>query len=91
MASQSLYTAIDPVSRRNQTAGRRSAHAVPLTVHASLQDSPDQRKTAILLLYGLLDEQQPRLFAQAGIHPPGNSQTLVRLLHNLGDSLRVNH
>ncbi len=61
---QFLYTSIDPVSRRNQTLARRSAHAVPVAVHAaSLQASPDELKTAILLFYGLLDEQQRRLFA----------------------------
>ena len=61
---QFLYTAIDPVSRRNQTLARRSAQAVPVAVHAaSLQASPDELKTAILLFYGLLDEQQRRLFA----------------------------
>ena len=61
---QFLYTAIDPVSRRNQTLARRSAHAVPVAVHAaSVQTSPDELKTAILLFYGLLDEQQRRLFA----------------------------
>jgi hypothetical protein len=61
---QFLYAAIDPVSRRNQTLARRSAHAVPVAVHAaSLQASPDELKTAILLFYGLLDEQQRRLFA----------------------------
>jgi len=61
---QFLYTAIDSISRRKQTLARRSAQAVPVAVHAaSLQASPDELKTAILLFYGLLDEQQRRLFA----------------------------
>lgn len=61
---QFLYTAIDSVQRRKQTLTRRSAQAVPLAVHAAaLQVSPDELKTAILLFYGLLDEQQRRLFA----------------------------
>jgi hypothetical protein len=38
--------------------------AVPVAVHAAhLQASPDELKAAILLFYGLLDEQQRRLFA----------------------------
>lgn len=61
---QFLYTAIDSVERRKQTLARCSAQAVPLAVHAAaLQVSPDQLKAAILLFYGLLDEQQRRLFA----------------------------
>ncbi len=61
---QFLYTAIDSAQRRNQTLARRSAQAVPLAVHSpALQVSPDELKTAIILFYGLLDEQQRRLFA----------------------------
>jgi hypothetical protein len=61
---QFLYTAIDAPDRRNQTMARRSAQAVPLAVHsADLQVSPDELKAGILLFYGLLDEQQRRLFA----------------------------
>jgi hypothetical protein len=61
---QFLYTAIDSVERRKQTLARRSAQAVPLAVHpAALQVSPDELRAAILLFYGLLDEQQRRLFA----------------------------
>lgn len=61
---QFLYTAIEAVERRNQTMARRSAQAVPLAVHsADLQVSPDELKAAIILFYGLLDEQQRRLFA----------------------------
>jgi len=62
--SQYLYTAIESADRRNQTLARRNAQAVPLAVHlAGLQVSPDELKAAILLFYGLLDEQQRRLFA----------------------------
>lgn len=61
---QFLYTAIASPDRRNQILARRSAQAVPLAVHsAALQISPDELKAAILLFYGLLDEQQHRLFA----------------------------
>jgi hypothetical protein len=61
---QFLYTAIDSSQRRNQTLARRSAEAVPLVVRSeALQLSPDELKAAILLFYGLLDEQQRRLFA----------------------------
>jgi len=61
---QYLYTAIEPGDRRNQTQARRSAQAVPVAAHsAGLEVSPDELKAAILLFYGLLDEQQRRLFA----------------------------
>lgn len=61
---QFLYTAIDPNDRRQQTLARRNAQAVPLAVHSvDLQVSPDELKASILLFYGLLDEQQRRLFA----------------------------
>ena len=61
---QFLYTAIESVLRRQQLLARRSAPAVPVAVHsADLQASPDELKAAILLFYGLLDEQQRRLFA----------------------------
>jgi hypothetical protein len=61
---QYLYTAINAAERRRQTLARRSAQAVPVAVHtAELQVSPDELKAAILLFYGLLDEQQRRLFA----------------------------
>jgi hypothetical protein len=61
---QFLYTAIDSIQRRQQTLTRRSAQAVPVSVHsAALQVSPDELKAAIILFYGLLDEQQRRLFA----------------------------
>jgi hypothetical protein len=61
---QFLYTAAESVDRRKQTLARRSAQAVPVAVHsAALQVSPDELKTAILLFYSLLNEQQRRLFA----------------------------
>src|ERR1043165_3578975 len=61
---QFLYTAIDSPQRRNQARPRRSAQAVPLAVHSeALRLSPDELKAAVLLFYGLLDEQQRRLFA----------------------------
>jgi len=64
VAGQFVYTAIDSTDRRNQTLARRSAQAVPLAVHSvALQVSPDELKAAIVLFYGLLDEQQRRLFA----------------------------
>lgn len=64
MDGQFLYTAVDSTARRKQTLERRSAHAVPLAVHATaLQLSPHELKAAILLFYSLLDEQQRRLFA----------------------------
>jgi len=60
---QFLYTAIETPDRRNQTMARRSAQAVPLAVHSTdLEVSPDELKAAIILFYGLLDEQQRRLF-----------------------------
>jgi hypothetical protein len=75
---QFLYTAIDSTDRRNQSLARRRAQAVPLAVHsAALQVSPDELKAAIILFYGLLDEQQRRLFA--GLES-------IRLGHN-GDTL----
>lgn len=59
-----LYTAIEPAVRRNQTLARRSRQAIPVAVHSvGLEVSPDALKAAILLFYGLLDEQQRRLFA----------------------------
>src|SRR5260370_2371342 len=61
---QFLYTAIESVPRRKQMLAGRSAQAVPVAVHSTeLQASPDELKAAILLFYGLLDEQQRRLFA----------------------------
>jgi hypothetical protein len=64
VAGQFLYTAIESILRRQQMLARRSAQAVPVAVHSAvLQASPDELKAAILLFFGLLDEQQRRLFA----------------------------
>ena len=64
LEGQFLYSAIEPAPRRKQILARRSAQAVPLVVNsAAIEASPDELKTAILLFYGLLDEQQRRLFA----------------------------
>jgi hypothetical protein len=64
VGGQFLYIAIESAPRRKQLLARRSAQAVPVAVHsADLQASPDELKAAILLFYGLLDEQQRRLFA----------------------------
>ena len=64
VGGQFLYTAIQVADRRHQTVARRSAQAVPLAVHsANLQVSLDELNAAIILFYGLLDEQQRRLFA----------------------------
>jgi hypothetical protein len=61
---QFLYTAIDSPQRQNQIRTRRSAEAVPLAVRSeALRLSPDELNAAILLFYGLLDEQHRRLFA----------------------------
>jgi hypothetical protein len=59
-----LYTAIGATVARRQTMARRSAQAVPLVVQSdALQVSPDELKASLVLFYGLLDEQQRRLFA----------------------------
>jgi hypothetical protein len=61
---QFLYTSAGSVESRKQLLARRSAHAFPLAANAdALQLSPDELKASILLFYGLLDEQQCRLFA----------------------------
>lgn len=61
---QFLYTAVDSPQRRNQILARRRARAIPLAVHSeALHWSADELEAAILLFYGLLDEQQRRLFA----------------------------
>ncbi|HZT30935.1 MAG TPA: hypothetical protein VFA33_13680 [Bryobacteraceae bacterium] len=61
---QFLYTAIESPDRRNQIMTRRSAQVVPLAAHsAGLEVSPGELKAAIIFFYGLLDEQQRRLFA----------------------------
>lgn len=59
-----LYTAIDTPTHRRQFLMRRTAQSVPVVADVSaLQVSPDELKTAILLFYSLLDEQQRRLYA----------------------------
>jgi hypothetical protein len=59
-----LYTAADGRQARDQLRTRQTAQSVPLLADASsLQVSPDELKTAILLFYGLLSEQERRLFA----------------------------
>ena len=59
-----LYTATDPITRQRQLLTRRSVQAVPTVVDASvLEIAPEELKTAILLFYSLLDEQQRRLYA----------------------------
>jgi len=56
---------MDSALRRRQTLARRSAQQLPVVVHSeALELSADELQAAILLLfYGLLDEQQRRLFA----------------------------
>ena len=64
IAGRFLYTAAEARLSKEQIRARRTAQAVPLVADASaLQVSPDELKAAILLFYGLLDEQQRRLFA----------------------------
>jgi hypothetical protein len=64
LQGQFLYTTIDSPQRRNQLLARRTGQAVPLAVRSeALRLSPDELQAAILLFYGLLDEQQRRLFA----------------------------
>lgn len=59
-----LYTAVDSPAHRRQCLMRRTAQSVPVVANVSaLQVSPDELKTAILLFYSLLDEQQRRLYA----------------------------
>ena len=59
-----LYTAVDSAQRRQQTLARRLTQQLPVAVHSeALELSADELKATILLFYGLLDEQQRRLFA----------------------------
>jgi hypothetical protein len=59
-----LYTSADGRQARDQLRTRQTSQSVPLLADASvLQVSSDELKTAILLFYSLLDEQQRRLFA----------------------------
>src|SRR5438128_1397701 len=59
-----LYTAIDPSTHRRQLRAQRTAQSVPVVSDVTtLQVSPDEVKASILLFYGLLNEQQRRLYA----------------------------
>ncbi len=59
-----LYTAIDRAIQRGQLRTRRTVQAVPTVADASvLEVSEEELKASILLFYGLLDEQQRRLYA----------------------------
>jgi hypothetical protein len=59
-----LYTAVDRTRQQAQLRARRSVEALPTLVDAArLEVSVDELKTAILLFYSLLDEQQRRLYA----------------------------
>lgn len=59
-----LYTSTDPATRQRQRLTRRSAQAVPLIADTTrLEVSAEEVKAAIVLFYGLLDEQQRRLYA----------------------------
>ena len=63
-AEREAHTAEANLPETFLTLARRSAQAVPLAVHSeALPLSPDELKADILLFYGLLDEQQRRLFA----------------------------
>ncbi len=65
IARHYLYTSSDPSNRRNQLRARGTTQVVPLAVADAslLQVSPNELKTAIVLFYSLLDEQQRRLYA----------------------------
>ena len=64
VAGRFLYTAADARRSKDEIRTRRTAHAVPLVADTTaLAVSPDELRAAILLFYGLLDEQQRRLFA----------------------------
>lgn len=64
VAGRFLYTSADNRRARDQLRSRQTSRSVPLVADASaLRVSPDELKAAILLFYGLLDEQQRRLFA----------------------------
>lgn len=59
-----LYTSTDPSFHRRQLRTTTTAQSIPVVADASaLEVSPDELKAAILLFYGLLDEQQRRLYA----------------------------
>jgi hypothetical protein len=59
-----LYTSMTPDLRRRQLLARRTSQTVPIATDiTTLEISPDELKTAIILFYTLLDEQQRRLYA----------------------------
>src|SRR5713226_8863937 len=59
-----LYTAADRAIQRGQLRTRRTVEAVPTVADTSvLEVSEEELKASILLFYGLLDEQQRRLYA----------------------------
>ncbi len=59
-----LYTAKDRGLQRQQSLARRTIEIIPALADPSvLEISPEELKTAILLFYSLLNEQQRRLFA----------------------------
>ena len=59
-----LYTCAESAIRRQQILARRAAELVPgLADPSILQCSPEELQAAIVLFYGLLDEQQRRLYA----------------------------
>jgi hypothetical protein len=59
-----LYTSMTPDLRRRQLLARRRSQTVPIATDiTTVEISPDELKTAIILFYSLLDEQQRRLYA----------------------------
>ena len=59
-----LYTAVDRTRQQAQLRARRPVQALPLAANSVRPEvSMDKVKTAILLFYSLLDEQQQRLYA----------------------------
>src|SRR6202453_5372575 len=59
-----LYTAVDRTRQQAQLRARRLVQALPLVVDAGrLEVSVDELKTALLLFYSMLNEQQRRLYA----------------------------
>jgi hypothetical protein len=64
-ARRYLYTSAHPTTRKEQLHAQAISQTLPLSLSDSalLSASPDELKAAILLFYGLLDEQQRRLYA----------------------------
>jgi hypothetical protein len=64
-ASHYLYTSADSTKRKEQIRAQATTQIFPLCFadSALLHISPDELKASILLFYGLLDEQQRRLYA----------------------------